>query len=162
MSIFRRTFMFKITGSRPKVAPGSDHDVAQLNHVRNICTQFELLPVYGHRDLARTKSYVIFRRIFMFKVTGPRSKVEPRSDHDVAQLDHGRNMCAKFELPPAYGHRDLAWAAVASHPPDRPHAHPCARPPVQDENNTRTAMNGWGVKMKVSTNWRRSLSICET
>ena len=88
--------MLKVTGSRSKVAHGSDHDVAQLDHSRNICAQFELLQVYGHRDIAWTKSYVIFRRIFMFKVTGSRSKVEPRSDHDVAHLDHGRNMCAKF------------------------------------------------------------------
>ena len=64
--------MLKVPGSRSKVARVSHHDVAQLDHVRNICTQFELLPVYGHRDLARTKSYVIFRRIFMFKVTGSR------------------------------------------------------------------------------------------
>ena len=76
--------MLKVTGSRSKVSRGSDHDVAQLNHVRNICAQFELLLAYGHRNLARTKSYVIFRRIFMFKVTGSRSKVEPGSDHDVA------------------------------------------------------------------------------
>ena len=43
----------------------------------------------------------IFRRTFMLKVIVSRSKVEPVSDHDVAQLDHGRNMCAKFELLPA-------------------------------------------------------------
>ena len=42
----------------------------------------------------------------MFKVTGPRSRVGSESDHDIAQLDHGRNMCAKFELLPAYGHGD--------------------------------------------------------
>ena len=41
--------MFKVTGSRLKVESGSDHDVAQLNHGRNICAKFELL---GHRDLA--------------------------------------------------------------------------------------------------------------
>ena len=51
----------------------------------------------------------------MFKVTGSRSKVEPRSDHDVAQLDHGRNMCAKFELPPASDDRDLAWTKWQPH-----------------------------------------------
>ena len=68
--------MFKVTGSRSKVAPGSDHGVAQLDHGRNICAKVELLPVYGHRDLAWTTFYVIFRRIFMFKVTGSRSKVE--------------------------------------------------------------------------------------
>ena len=44
----------------------------------------------------------------MLEVTGSRSKVVTRSDHDVAQIDHGRNMCAMFELLPAYGHRDLA------------------------------------------------------
>ena len=55
----------------------------------------------------------------MFKVTGSRSKVEPRSDHDVAQLDHGGNMCAKFELLPAYGPRDLAWTKWQP-PPTRP------------------------------------------
>ena len=46
--------MLKVTGSRSKVAPGSDHDVAQLHHGRNLCPKFELLPAYGHRDLART------------------------------------------------------------------------------------------------------------
>ena len=71
--------MLKVTGSRSKVALGSDHDVAQLDHGRNICAQFELLPVYGNRDLARTKYYTIFIRIFMFKVTGSRSNVEPWS-----------------------------------------------------------------------------------
>ena len=50
----------------------------------------------------------MFKALFMFKVTGSRSKVALESDHDIAQLDHGRNMCAKFELLPAYGHRDLA------------------------------------------------------
>ena len=103
--------------------PGSDHDVAQLDHGRNVCAQFKLLPVYGHRDLAWTKSYVIFIRIFMFRVIGSRSKVEPWSDHDVAQPDHGRNLCAKFELLPAYGHRDLAqtnWQPPPAHTPARP------------------------------------------
>ena len=88
-----------------------------------MCAKFELLPVYGHRDLARRKFYVIFRRIFIFKVTGSRLKVEPRSDHDVAQVDHGRNMCAKFELLPTYGHRDLArtkWQPPPTHPPTHP------------------------------------------
>ena len=37
--------MLKVTGSRSKVALGSDHDVAQLDPGRNICTKFELLPV---------------------------------------------------------------------------------------------------------------------
>ena len=46
----------------------------------------------------------MFNALFILKVTGSRSKVEPGSDNDVAQLDHGRNMCAKFELLPAYGH----------------------------------------------------------
>ena len=100
--------MLKVTGSRSKFATRSDHDVAQLDHRWNICAQFKLLPVYGHRHLARTKSYVIVIRIFMFRVTGSRSKVEPWPDHDVAQLDHGRNVCVKFELLPACGHRDLA------------------------------------------------------
>ena len=90
--------MLKVTGSRSKAAPRSDHDVAQLDHGKNICAKFELLPAYSHRDLVRTKFYVILRRIFMFKVTGSRSKVEPGSDHDVAQLDHGRNMYAKYFL----------------------------------------------------------------
>ena len=69
----------------------------------------------------------------MFKVTGSRSKVEPGSDHDVAQLDHDRNMCAKFELLLAYSHRDLARTKLQ---------------PMKDENNTRTAMNGCGVKTR--------------
>ena len=34
----------------------------------------------------------------MLKVTGSRSQVAPGSDQDIAQLDHGRNICAKFEL----------------------------------------------------------------
>ena len=59
-----------------------------------------------------------FSRIFKFKVTGSRSKVEPGSDHDIAQLDHERNMCAKFELP-AYSHRDLARTKWQP-PPARP------------------------------------------
>ena len=50
--------MSKVTGSRSKVAPGSDHNVAQLDNGRNICAKFELLPVYDYRDLARTKCYV--------------------------------------------------------------------------------------------------------
>ena len=106
--MFKVLFMLKVTGSRLKVATGSDHDIAQLDHGRNICAKFELLPVYSHRDLIRTKFYVILRRIFMFKVTGSRPKVAPGSDYDVAQLDHGRNICAKFELLPVYGHRHLA------------------------------------------------------
>ena len=79
----------------------------------------------------------------MLKVTGSRSKVEPWSDHDVAQLDHGRYLCAESELLPAYGHRDLARTKWQP-PPGRP----SARPPVQDENNTRTVMNGCGIKTK--------------
>ena len=55
---------------------------------------------------------------YIFKVTG--SKVEPASDHDVAQLDHGKNMCAKFELLPAYGHRDLARTKWLLPPPVAP------------------------------------------
>ena len=46
----------------------------------------------------------MFKALFMLKVTGSRSKVTPVSDHDVAQLDHSMNMCAKFELLPAYGY----------------------------------------------------------
>ena len=88
--------------SRSKVEPWSDHDVAQLDHGRYLCAKFELFSAYGHRDLARTKFSIIFRRIFTFKVTGSKSK----GLTDVAQLDHGRNTCAT--LPPAYDHRDLA------------------------------------------------------
>ena len=56
---------------------------------KNTLTEFaisplEHLPVYGHRDIARTKLQDILRRIFMFKVTGSWSKVELWSDHDVA------------------------------------------------------------------------------
>ena len=66
----------------------------------------------------------IFRRTFMFKVTGSRSKVEPGSDYDVAQLDHGRNMCAKFELRQAYYVTEI-WPGQSDRrppisPPDRP------------------------------------------
>ena len=42
----------------------------------------------------------------MFKVTGPRSKVGSSSDHDIAQLDDGSNICAKFELLSVYGYRE--------------------------------------------------------
>ena len=66
--MFKALFMLMVTGPRSKVAPRSDHDVAQLDHGRNICAQFEPLPVYGSRDLARTKFYFIFRRFFLFKV----------------------------------------------------------------------------------------------
>ena len=55
--------MLKVTGSRLKVAPGSDHDVAQLDHGRNICAKFELL-VYDYRDLGRTGCYVHFQKNF--------------------------------------------------------------------------------------------------
>ena len=64
--------MLKVTGSRSKVATRSDHDVAQLDHGKNICAKFIEFMV---RDLARTKHHDILRRIFMFKVTGSRSKV---------------------------------------------------------------------------------------
>ena len=47
--------MFKVKESRSKVEPGSDNDVAQLDHVGNMGAKYELLPAYGHRDLARTK-----------------------------------------------------------------------------------------------------------
>ena len=57
------------------MSPGSDHGVAQLDHGRNVCAKFELQPVCGHRDLARTKYHVILRIIFIFKVTESRSKV---------------------------------------------------------------------------------------
>ena len=46
----------------------------------------------------------IFETLFIFKVTGSRSKVGSGSDYDVAQLDHGRNNCAKFELLPVYSY----------------------------------------------------------
>ena len=42
----------------------------------------------------------IFKALFMLKVTGSWSKVTRGSDHDVAQLHHGRNNCAQFELLP--------------------------------------------------------------
>ena len=51
--MFKALFMLKVTGSRSKVALGSDHDVAQLDHGRNNCAQFELLLGYSYRDLAR-------------------------------------------------------------------------------------------------------------
>ena len=50
----------------------------------------------------------MFKTLFKFIITGSRSKVGSMSDHDIAQLDHGRNNCAKFELLTVYGHRDLA------------------------------------------------------
>ena len=42
----------------------------------------------------------MFKALFMFKVTGSRSKVATGSDHDIPQLDHGRDISAKFELIP--------------------------------------------------------------
>ena len=52
----------------------------------------------------------IFKALFMFKVTGSRSNVGCRSDHNVAQLDPEGNICAKFELLelPVNGYRNLA------------------------------------------------------
>ena len=47
-------------------------------------------------------------KILRSKVTGLRSKVTQRSDHDVAQLDPLRNILAKFELPAANGCGDVA------------------------------------------------------
>ena len=47
----------------------------------------------------------MFKALFMLEVTGSRLKVASWSDHDVAQLDHGRNICAKFELLSAYSDR---------------------------------------------------------
>ena len=44
----------------------------------------------------------ILKIIFVLKVTGSRLKVEPGYDHDVAQQDHGSNMCVKFKLLPLY------------------------------------------------------------
>ena len=38
-------------------------------------------------------------------------------DQDGAQLDHGRNMCAKFELIPAYGQSLDKVAAADTCPP---------------------------------------------
>ena len=52
----------------------------------------------------------IFKAIFMVKVTGSKSKVASGAGHDITQLYHGRNISAKFELLPVYGHygyRDL-------------------------------------------------------
>ena len=44
----------------------------------------------------------------MFKVTRSGSKVALGSDHEVAQLQHIRDMEAKFTFPPAYGYKDIA------------------------------------------------------
>ena len=44
-----------VTGSRSKVTQRSDHDVAQLNPLRNIPTKFELPEANGCRDIARTR-----------------------------------------------------------------------------------------------------------
>ena len=60
--MFKALFMLKVTGSR--IAPRFDHDVAQLDHDMYISAQFELLSVYGHRDLAR-KSSVSFSEGFL-------------------------------------------------------------------------------------------------
>ena len=51
--------MFKVTRSRSKVAFGSKHDIAQLDHIRHINVSYEPLPVYGDRDLAQTKSQLL-------------------------------------------------------------------------------------------------------
>ena len=56
--------MFKVTGSWSKVASSSNHDAAQLDHDRNICAKFDVLPVYGYRDQVQTKFYLHFQKKF--------------------------------------------------------------------------------------------------
>ena len=51
--ILQHLFMFKVTGQRSKgVAPGSDHDAAQLDHVRNICANFRHLLRWLNSDIS--------------------------------------------------------------------------------------------------------------
>ena len=38
-----------------------------------------------------------------------RSKVESRSDHDIAHLHPLTNVPTKYQLPTPYGFRDTAW-----------------------------------------------------
>ena len=69
--------MLKVIGSRSKVAPGCDHETVQLDHGRNICAQFELFPVYGQRDQARTMFYITFRRILCLRSKSQGQRLNP-------------------------------------------------------------------------------------
>ena len=51
-----------------------------LRFGENLCIAF------GSREVQ------FFKTFFMFKVSGSRSNVGTGSDHDFAQLNHGRNM----------------------------------------------------------------------
>ena len=47
--------MDKVTGSRLKVAPESDHDIPQLDNGRKIYAKFGLFPVDCYKDVAQKK-----------------------------------------------------------------------------------------------------------
>ena len=62
----------------------------------NLCLRFGKNP----RISLGSEECKIFKALFMFQVT--RSNVALWSDHDFAQLEHGRTIYAKFELLPVY------------------------------------------------------------
>ena len=55
MSFSEEFLSLRSQGQGQKLKLGLTYDAAQLDHGRNLCAKFELLPAYGHRDLARTK-----------------------------------------------------------------------------------------------------------
>ena len=46
---------FQTQGHYGKVKSRSDHDVAQLHHLTNVPTKYQLPTPYGFRDTARTR-----------------------------------------------------------------------------------------------------------
>ena len=69
----------------------------------------------------KTKFHVIFQKNFYVLGHRVEVKVTTGSGHDVAQLDHGRNIYAKFELFPVCGYCDLTqikWQSSPAHPPE--------------------------------------------
>ena len=45
----------------------------------------------------------------LVKVTTASSKVQSRSHHDIAYLQHPINVSTKYQLPTSYGFRDITW-----------------------------------------------------
>ena len=66
-------FISQVTGSRSKVATGSDNDVAQLDHGKNTSVKLEAVPLC-YRDVVQTKFHVHFQNNFY--VLGHKVKVK--------------------------------------------------------------------------------------
>ena len=73
------------------------------------------------------------KTLCLFKITGWSSKITLGPDHDIAQLDHGRNMYANFELRLQRSNPDKV--AVATNPTDHQHAQ-AGYKKYPDTNNT--------------------------